>query len=132
MRTRDGQAVVEFVVGIFALVLIISAIIAFGRAIPEATSHLSLVRVKAGRDAQSATSGNTSGGAPQSIISVMSDSGATMEPAPLREETLNYEVDISDIGNDGLLGLTKLRMSETAAIPVMTIPRPTRSGGGEP
>lgn len=132
MRTENGQAAVEFAIGVFALILILSAIIVFGRVIPEASRHLSLVRVKAGRDAMSATSGNTSGGVPQSILSVMSGSGAAMEPAPLREETLNYVTDVSDAGNVVFPGIDKFRMSVKAVIPVMTIPRAERPEGGIP
>ena len=74
MRTdKTGQDMVEFIVGVFALVLIVSALIIFGRAIPEATRHLSLVRVKAGRDAQSAAGGDTLGGAPPAVMAALAE-----------------------------------------------------------
>ncbi len=130
MRTKVGQAMVEFVVGVFVLALLISAIIAFGRAIPEATRHLSLVRVKAGRDAQTASSGNSAGSTPSSVSSLLSESGASTDAGPFIEETLNYEVGLSDLGENGFLGISKLRMSESATIPLMTIPRPSRTEGG--
>ncbi len=130
MRTKCGQAMVEFVVGVFALVLIISAIIAFGRTIPEATRHLSLVRVKAGRNAQTASSGNSAGSAPSAVSGFLSEAGTTTEPGPFSEETLNFEVGLSDIGENGFLGISKLHMSESATIPLMTIPRPSRTQGG--
>ena len=81
MRTDKGQAMVEFVVGVFALVLIISALIIFGRAIPEAPRHLSLVRVKAGRDAQSAADGDTLGSAPPASTWRKMSSGAMSFPS---------------------------------------------------
>ena len=130
MRTDKGQAMVEFVVGVFALVLIVSALIIFGRAIPEATRHLSLVRVKAGRDAQSATSGTTAGNTPPAVTAALAGSGAFSEPALLREETLNFEVNVSDVGAESIFGYSKLHLSESAAIPVMTIPKPVRAEGG--
>lgn len=130
MRTDKGQAMVEFVVGVFALVLIISALIIFGRAIPEATRHLSLVRVKAGRDAQSAAGGDTLGSAPPAVMDVFAGADAPSEPGPIREETLNFEVNVSDVGAESLFGFSKLHLSETAVFPVMTIPKPMRAEGG--
>ena len=130
MRTDKGQAMVEFVVGVFALVLIISALIIFGRAIPEATRHLSLVRVKAGRDAQSAAGGDTLGGAPPAVMAALAEADAPSEPGPVREETLNFEVDVRDVGAERFLGFSKLHLSETATLPVMSIPKPARAEGG--
>ena len=130
MRTDKGQAMVEFIVGVFAFVLIVSALIIFGRAIPEATRHLSLVRVKAGRDAQSATSGTTAGNTPPAVTAALAGSGAFSEPALLREETLNFEVNVSDVGAESSFGYAKLHLSESAASPVMTIPKPVRAEGG--
>ncbi len=130
MRTDKGQAMVEFIVGVFALVLIVSALIIFGRAIPEATRHLSLVRVKAGRDAQSAISGTTAGNTPPAVTAALAGSGAFSEPALLREETLNFEVDVRDVGAERFLGFSKLHLSETATLPVMSIPKPARAEGG--
>jgi len=127
MRTDKGQAMLEFVVGVFVLALIISSILIFGRAIPEASRHLSLVRVKAGRDAQTAAEGSSAGSMPQAIHAVVSEA-VPSEPAPLREETLHFKVNVEDFGALQFLGFSKLRMSENAAIPVMTIPRPVRAG----
>jgi len=86
--------------------------------------------VKAGRDAQSATSGTTAGNTPPAVTAALAGSGAFSEPALLREETLNFEVNVSDVGAESIFGYSKLHLSESAAIPVMTIPKPVRAEGG--
>ena len=128
MRTDKGQAMLEFAVGVFAIALIISSILVFGRAIPEVSRHLSLVRVKAGRDAQSAVDGASAGSMPQALSAAVSGSAAPSEPSPLRKETLSFEINVEDVSAMRLLGFSRLHMSESAAIPVMTIPRPMRTG----
>jgi hypothetical protein len=132
MRTDSGQAMLEFIVGLFAFVLIISAMLAFGRVIPEATHNLSLVRTKAGRDAQSASGGDSAGSAPPAVVAAMSGSGAPSEPALLAEETLNFEVDVSDTGFKRFFNVSKFHLCETAVMPLMTIPRIARYEEEEP
>ena len=52
MHARSGQAMIEFALGLFALTLILSALLAFGAIIPKTTQLQSEVRRAAGRAAE--------------------------------------------------------------------------------
>ena len=139
MRTDErGQAFVEMALGLFALVLILSALLTFGRIIPDAQRYRSLARWKAGYNAQhpnasfdSAVNGTAWG----MVRSFAETTGAELPELPASTtpspESFSYEVDVrGDVGDfaaDRVFGVDKFRVTAEVYLPGMSVPF---AGGG--
>jgi len=133
MRTDRGQAAVEFIIGLFALVMIVSTFLLLGRILPVASKNLGIVRLDAGLAAMNARESSTCSLPPAGIISSRLEAGgAPYVKTPVSTTSHSFEVDVGDFLTRHVFGEPKFRMTESAAIPIMNIPRGiTREGEAE-
>ncbi len=134
MRTdRRAQAFIETAIGLFTLVFILVALFTFGRIIPESQRYRSLVRWKAGYNAQhrDAPFDTAMNGTSWSLAQSFAESqGISLPPVPSatspRPESITYEIDMrGDIGNfaaDEVFGVDGMRLSTEVYLPGMSVP----------
>lgn len=130
MRTDSGQAMAEFIIGIFTLTLILSAFLAFAHIIPKAVENIHLVRHDAGLNAQNGVSGGGAAGAGESMPiaqSILAEGGAPYISTPTAESIRRFETDVGEFAEQHLFGRRRVTMEESAYIPMMNIPKPARS-----
>lgn len=124
MRTDSGQAMMEFVIGIFALALLLSAFLVIGDIIPKATDSLSLVRFNAGLNALDGRGSAPHGGAgPTTLTSILDRGGAPYNATPLSHDTFTAETKIGDLSAQYLFGDNKFRTKESAYLPTLDLPK---------
>ena len=141
-RSRSGQAMIEMAVGIFIFVLVLSALLAFGRIIPEAMRLQSEARCKAGYEAQSSASAISDGRKFPQVDGVLAEpevqperpprafAEAAQSPCECRTMFQSFSVDLEGVSNEWLWqGATKFRGLEECHMPVMTIPEFSGEGG---
>ncbi|MBQ4200091.1 MAG: hypothetical protein II649_09425 [Kiritimatiellae bacterium] len=133
---------IEMAVGIFIFVLVLSALIAFGRIIPEAMRLQSEARCKAGYEAQSSASEILDNKKFPQVDGVLAEpevqperpprafAEAMQNPCECRMMSQSFSVDLADVSNEWLWqGATKFRGLEECHMPVMTIPEFSKEGG---
>jgi len=126
---RNGQAFIETAVGLFTLVFILSALLAFGRLIPEAQRYRSLARWKAGYGAQhsNAPFDTAMDGTVWSVAGLCGDGlpGIPAATSP-NAESFSYEIDIrGDVGPfaaDEVFGVDGFRVKTGVYLPGMAVP----------
>ena len=138
MRTNDskrGQAMIEMAIGMLVFALILGGLFSFGSIIPEATRLQAMVRRLAGYEAQSNTSGSTSGEPLPALDAVLDEpevrpvgapepfTDASTRPLEFRSQVLNYSIDIDSGTADWIWGgETTFRGLEECHMPIMKIP----------
>ncbi len=124
MHARTGQAMVEFALCVFALALVLSALLAFGAIIPRTTRLQSEVRRAAGLAAASG-----SAAAVGSLPVPLSDNLPTaLRPLPALElvtEERHETVDLDALAAEYLFETNEgreYRLHEQASLPVLGVP----------
>mgnify|MGYP006928570417 FL=1 len=124
MHGRNGQAMVEFALCVFALALVLSALFAFGAIIPRTTRLQSEVRRAAGLAAASG-----SAAAVGSLPVPLSDNlPAALRPLPALElvtEERHETVDLDALAAEYLFetnGGREYRLHEQTSLPVLGVP----------
>ena len=124
MHGRNGQAMVEFALCVFALALVLSALFAFGAIIPRTTRLQSEVRRAAGLAAASG-----SAAAAGSLPAPLSDNlPAALRPLPALElvtEERHETVDLDALAAEYLFETNEgreYRLHEQASLPVLGVP----------
>ena len=124
MHARSGQAMVEFALGLFALTLILSALLAFGAIIPKTTQLQSEVRRAAGRSAE-AGGGSSNGALPVRILDNLPADARGIPAVELVTEQRHETVDLTQFAADWLFpanGDNEFRIHEEASMPAMGVP----------
>ena len=124
MHARSGQAMVEFALGLFALALILSALLAFGAIIPKTTRLQSEVRRAAGRSAE-ARGGSSDGALPVRILENLPVGARGISAVELVTEQRHETVDLTQFAAEWLFpanGDNEFRIHEEASMPAMGVP----------
>lgn len=124
MHGRNGQAMVEFALCVFALALVLSALLAFGAIIPRTARLQGEVRRAAGLAAASGS------GAPAGVLPApLSDNlPAALRPLPALElvtEERHETVDLDALAAEYLFETNEgreYRLHEQASLPVLGVP----------
>ena len=124
MHGRNGQAMVEFALCVFALALVLSALLAFGAIIPRTARLQGEVRRAAGPAAASGS------GAAAGVLPVpLSDNlPAALRPLPALElvtEERHETVDLDALAAEYLFETNEgreYRLHEQASLPVLGVP----------
>ena len=126
MHGRNGQAMVEFALCVFALALVLSALLAFGAIIPRTARLQGEVRRAAGL---AAASGSGSGSAAGVLPAPLSDGlPAALRPLPALElvtEERHETVDLDALAAEYLFETNEgreYRLHEQASLPVLGVP----------
>lgn len=124
MHGRNGQAMVEFALCVFALALVLSALLAFGAIIPRTARLQGEVRRAAGLTAASG-----SGAAAGVLPTPLSDGlPAALRPLPALElvtEERHETVDLDALAAEYLFETNEgreYRLHEQASLPVLGVP----------
>ncbi len=124
MHGRNGQAMVEFALCVFALALVLSALLAFGAIIPRTARLQGEVRRAAGLAAAS-----DSGAAAGVLPAPLSDGlPAALRPLPALElvtEERHETVDLDALAAEYLFETNEgreYRLHEQASLPVLGVP----------
>lgn len=124
MHGRNGQAMVEFALCVFALALVLSALLAFGAIIPRTARLQGEVRRAAGLAAASG-----SGAAASVLPAPLSDNlPAALRPLPALElvtEERHETVDLDALAAEYLFETNEgreYRLHEQASLPVLGVP----------
>ena len=124
MHGRNGQAMVEFALCVFALALVLSALLAFGAIIPRTARLQGEVRRAAGLAASSG-----SGAAAGVLPAPLSDGlPAALRPLPALElvtEERHETVDLDALAAEYLFETNEgreYRLHEQASLPVLGVP----------
>lgn len=124
MHGRNGQAMVEFALCVFALALVLSALLAFGAIIPRTARLQGEVRRAAGLAAASG-----SGAAADVLPAPLSDNlPAALRPLPALElvtEERHETVDLDALAAEYLFETNEgreYRLHEQASLPVLGVP----------
>ena len=124
MHGRNGQAMVEFALCVFALALVLSALLAFGAIIPRTARLQGEVRRAAGLAAASG-----SGAAAGVLPTTLSDGlPAALRPLPALElvtEERHETVDLDALAAEYLFETNEgreYRLHEQASLPVLGVP----------
>lgn len=124
MHGRNGQAMVEFALCVFALALVLSALLAFGAIIPRTARLQGEVRRAAGLAAASG-----SGAAAGVLPALLSDNlPAALRPLPALElvtEERHETVDLDALAAEYLFETNEgreYRLHEQASLPVLGVP----------
>lgn len=124
MHGRNGQAMVEFALCVFALALVLSALLAFGAIIPRTARLQGEVRRAAGLAAASG-----SGAAADVLPAPLSDGlPAALRPLPALElvtEERHETVDLDALAAEYLFETNEgreYRLHEQASLPVLGVP----------
>ena len=124
MHGRNGQAMVEFALCVFALALVLSALLAFGAIIPRTARLQGEVRRAAGLAAASG-----SGAAAGALPAPLSDNlPAALRPLPALElvtEERHETVDLDALAAEYLFETNEgreYRLHEQASLPVLGVP----------
>lgn len=124
MHGRDGQAMIECALCLFAFALVLSALLAFGAIIPRTTQLQSEVRRAAGLAAASG-----SAAAVGSLPAPLSDNlPAALRPLPALElvtEERHETVDLDALAAEYLFETNEgreYRLHEQASLPVLGVP----------
>ena len=124
MHGRNGQAMVEFALCVFALALVLSALLAFGAIIPRTARLQGEVRRAAGLAAASG-----SGAAASVLPAPLSDNlPAALRPLPALElvtEERHETVDLNALAAEYLFETNEgreYRLHEQASLPVLGVP----------
>lgn len=124
MHGRNGQAMVEFALCVFALALVLSALLAFGAIIPRTARLQGEVRRAAGLAAASG-----SGTAASVLPAPLSDNlPAALRPLPALElvtEERHETVDLDALAAEYLFETNEgreYRLHEQASLPVLGVP----------
>ena len=122
MHGRNGQAMVEFALCVFALALVLSALLAFGAIIPRTARLQSEVRRAAGLAAASGTAAGV-------LPAPLSDNlPAALRPLPALElvtEERHETVDLDALAAEYLFETNEgreYRLHEQASLPVLGVP----------
>ena len=124
MHGRNGQAMVEFALCVFALALVLSALLAFGAIIPRTARLQGEVRRAAGLAAASG-SGTAAGVLPASLSENLP---AALRPLPALElvtEERHETVDLDALAAEYLFETNEgreYRLHEQASLPVLGVP----------
>ncbi|MDO5320010.1 MAG: hypothetical protein Q4G65_15385 [bacterium] len=124
MHARSGQAMIEFALGLFALTLILSALLAFGAIIPKTTQLQSEVRRAAGRAAESGE-GSADGALPVRILDNLPADARDIPAVELVTEQRHETVDLTQFAAEWLFpanGDNEFRIHEEASMPAMGVP----------
>lgn len=124
MHGRNGQAMVEFALCVFALALVLSALLAFGAIIPRTARLQGEVRRAAGLAAASGS------GAPAGVLPAPLSDGlpAALRPLPALElvtEERHETVDLDALAAEFLFETNEgreYRLHEQASLPVLGVP----------
>ena len=122
MHGRNGQAMVEFALCVFALALVLSALLAFGAIIPRTARLQSEVRRAAGL---AAASGTAAGVLPAPLSDGLP---AALRPLPALElvtEERHETVDLDALAAEYLFETNEgreYRLHEQASLPVLGVP----------
>lgn len=124
MHGRNGQAMVEFALCVFALALALSALLAFGAIIPRTARLQGEVRRAAGLAAASGS------GAPAGVLPAPLSDGlpAALRPLPALElvtEERHETVDLDALAAEFLFETNEgreYRLHEQASLPVLGVP----------
>ncbi len=129
MRTdstfRNGQAMIEFAIGMFVFALIVSALLAFGELIPKSIEYEYQVRKMAGYAAQGEETAASDGAWPQSVHSQFSSAIIDMgnlNAAEFNGESLSFTIPLEPLAQEYLFGDDQFRLVEDAFMPPMRIP----------
>ena len=124
MHGRNGQAMVEFALCVFALALVLSALLAFGAILPR-TARLQGV----GRRAAALAAASGSGAAAGVLPAPLSDGlPAALRPLPALElvtEERHETVDLDALAAEYLFETNEgreYRLHEQASLPVLGVP----------
>lgn len=124
MHGRNGQAMVEFALCVFALALVLSALLAFGAIIPRTARLQGEVRRAAGLAAASGS------GAAAGVLPIPLSDGlpAALRPLPALElvtEERHETVDLDALAAEYLFETNEgreYRLHEQASLPVLGVP----------
>lgn len=135
MRGREGQAAVEFAVGVFAFTLILSAIFAFAAIFPESARVMSMTRSIAGRNAQTG-SGYEAGDMPERTRSCLPPALRSVPAVEMVRERLDFTIDLDELAATYMFGepeKREVKLGEETSMPAMGLPRfePATSVAGE-
>jgi len=123
MRTDSGQAMMEFIIGIFALTLLISAFLVIGEVIPKAAQCLSFVRFNAGKKAFDSMGSESQQNDSPMLVSILRNVGAPYSATPMSYDTLRTETDVDAFSALYIFGDEKFRTRESAYFPVLRLPQ---------
>ncbi len=122
---RRGQAMVEFAIGMFVFVLIVSALLAFGELIPKAIEYEYQVRKMAGRAAQGKVTASSDGSWPHAAYDNISSKIVNIKDLAASEfhgESLSFTITLEPLAQKYVFGEEKFRFVEDAFIPPLKIP----------
>ena len=124
MGARHGQAMIECALCLFALALVLSALLAFGALIPRTTRLMSDVRRDAGRAAMSGAAG-ASDALPVALRDALPAPLQALPPLATATEERHETVELPPFAAEYLFKVNaagEYRLHESAALPTLTVP----------